>query len=71
MTARYSIYYELQTSRWGKSHIPNKPPAQWKLMLKWMRQDWEYGTDTILETFFYERFDGRAGNPHLPDSMFS
>ena len=57
MTVRISIVHELPKSRWGAGHMPNKQPVSWKSDLKFLRQMWDHGEETELETAFFEYFE--------------
>jgi hypothetical protein len=56
MPISFSIVYDLPKSHWGASHMPNKRPANWDAILNSMRSLWIGGTETSLETAFFERF---------------
>jgi hypothetical protein len=56
MTTRFSLIYDLKQSPWAESYL-EKPPADWNIILDYLRRLWLIGEDTILETEFYEPFE--------------
>ena len=64
VTSRFSLIYDLKRSRWAETHL-EEPPADWQIILDYLRLLWQLGEDTILETEFYEPC--QKGMPGPPD----
>ena len=62
------IHYDIRhlvKTRFAPNHLRNVRVEGWDRMLREMRTWWKMGTETIVETNFYERLPN-ARRPKLP-----
>jgi hypothetical protein len=58
MQTWFSLKYQLVKSRLFPGRLKNFRVEGWGKMLKEMRQFWEEGKETILETSYWQNADG-------------
>lgn len=56
MTSHFSVDLNLKPSPWARTNI-EEPPADWPIILDYLRRLWEIEEETVLETEFYKRFE--------------